>query len=123
MKPMYSDVAESSFVVEVCGVSVRAYRAMQGNSALRTWVQLCAASKTSLQKRDLHSPKNLAWNNVEAVQNLDLALGGRDNRAGLSGALGIEPHWAEGERWSTAGFTESSALSEWPRDTFDTAAQ
>jgi hypothetical protein len=41
----------------------------------------------------------------------------------LSGALGIEPHWAEEERWSTAGFTESSALSEWPRDTFDTAAR
>ena len=28
-------------------------------------------------------PQNLAWNNVEAVQNLDLALGGRDNRAVL----------------------------------------
>jgi hypothetical protein len=28
-------------------------------------------------------PQHLAWNNVEAVQNLDLALGGRDNRAVL----------------------------------------
>lgn len=59
-------------------------------------------------------PPNLARNNVEALENPDLVLDGRDNRAVLVWALGIEPHWAEGKRWSTAGFTESSACRNGP---------
>lgn len=90
--PMYSDVAESSFVVGVCGVSVRAYRARQGISALRTWVQLCMTAETGSPQ-----PQNLCMEQCRsgAESRLGLQVGETVGRC-LSRALGIEPHWAEG---------------------------